>query len=355
MGSFFFTFRFLPVPVVGLIFFPIITTQTQPPAMTGEKETKRQKHFYPSGMVMTQTNPGTSPENKLLYNSKEIQGDVVAGKKLDWYDYGARFYDAQIGRFHTQDRFAEKYFALSPYQYGGNNPISFIDINGDSIWYVNPMGIVTHSEIGARNYAGTHTLYALNDKGEKTGDPINVKDGSILDQLATDRPETKRDRNKIYHDYFPDGVRYAETTYREETFKLFHFFANHTEVEWAINGFITEGMKDYIIATGHSERFAPNPWYGDDGKFPGRDLRTLNFRIHSHQAHNSLGGGPSSGDKDGWRDIRTRLGSFREPPPHYVYEVKEQRLYWYGGYSGQKGVTRLTIRHFSDLYRHLGF
>jgi len=53
---------------------------------------------------------------------------------LDLYDYGARQYDAALGRFHTMDRFSEKYYPLSPYQYGANNPINHIDINGDSIW-----------------------------------------------------------------------------------------------------------------------------------------------------------------------------------------------------------------------------
>lgn len=39
-------------------------------------------------------------------------------------------------RFNTMDRFAEKYYSISPYQYAANNPIRFIDIMGDSAWSV---------------------------------------------------------------------------------------------------------------------------------------------------------------------------------------------------------------------------
>jgi RHS repeat-associated protein len=81
-------------------------------------------------MVMTQSNPGTSPENKLLYNSKEIQDDVVAGKKLDWYDYGHRFFDPVLGRFFSIDPFADGFEMVSPYQYAFNNPIRWIDLDG---------------------------------------------------------------------------------------------------------------------------------------------------------------------------------------------------------------------------------
>lgn len=91
--------------------------------------------YYPFGKVFTPMNP--SNDNKYLYNGKEIQDDVLGSINLDWYDYGARFYDPQIGRWHSIDPLIEKHFNFTPYSYVYNNPINLIDpIGCDSATFI---------------------------------------------------------------------------------------------------------------------------------------------------------------------------------------------------------------------------
>ena len=80
--------------------------------------------YYPFGSILN-TNQDVDFQ-RYFYNGKELES--LQGLFL--YDYGARFYDGI--RFTTMDPLAEKYYSISPYAYCLNNPIRFIDYNGEA-------------------------------------------------------------------------------------------------------------------------------------------------------------------------------------------------------------------------------
>jgi len=64
--------------------------------------------------------------NNYRFNGKELNEDFGLG----WYDYGARWYDASIGRWNAVDLLAEEYMMISPYGYVANNPLIYTDPDG---------------------------------------------------------------------------------------------------------------------------------------------------------------------------------------------------------------------------------
>ena len=102
-------------------------------------------HYYPFGGVFS-TSTNVQPYK---YNGKEL--DTKNG--LNWYDYGARHYDATLGRWFAVDPLAEKYYSTSLYGYCLNNPVGAIDHGGKLVIFIN--GFHNGFQGGKPSYWGT--------------------------------------------------------------------------------------------------------------------------------------------------------------------------------------------------------
>jgi RHS repeat-associated protein len=138
---------------INVYFDNLQVTQTRGPIL-------EEMHYYPVGLAMAgiSDRAWNKGPNYFHYQGKEMQDqEWNDGSGLEEYDFDARFYDPQLGRWNTQDP-AGQY--ASPYLGMGNNWMSGTDPDGMSFWS-------TLADIGA--FIGTGGIGYIGASLESTG------------------------------------------------------------------------------------------------------------------------------------------------------------------------------------------
>lgn len=119
-----------------------------------------------------------SKPNHFKYNGKELDNDFDLG----WYNYGARMYDPIIARFPSIDPLADSYEFQTPYAYAANNPIRWIDVNGEGPG--DPVRLLFYGGSIRPEDNSTFQWAAKNVAGDYTDGQVRVLEAKSSDYIS---------------------------------------------------------------------------------------------------------------------------------------------------------------------------
>ncbi|HYX08900.1 MAG TPA: RHS repeat-associated core domain-containing protein, partial [Bacteroidales bacterium] len=223
----------------------------------------QQTDYSPFGMQLPLKGDGTQ---KYLYNGKELQDEV------DWYDYGARMYDAALGRWHVVDPLADQRSWVSPYNFVQNNPINRIDPDGalDKGYTLDDEGNIEMIEGQDANAYGGNEYDILFKQSEYEAGNTSENKGLRVDntQILTDLSTTNDKGLSISKDHTTGSIN--------DVFKVFKFASDNTNVEWALARY---SNTKYAIWTNKDQG---NAVYQSVNSAKTVGLSNVNASLHSH-------------------------------------------------------------------------
>ncbi|MPL56593.1 hypothetical protein SDC9_02079 [bioreactor metagenome] len=233
----------------------------------GGFEILEENNYYPFGLKFVNEDLGTkaTPSYNYKYNSKELQ-------ETGMYDYGARFYMPDIGRWGVVDPLAEKMPSWSPYNMSFNNPLRFIDPTGLAPEQIDPTQFNktadNKNKLAMREFVNTKEGYEFFAKYAKAGDEIGgvkfTKDGEYHKQGVDIKVTTD----------VVTGRASGEASHSIENGRLSFTMSIGNGKSFIANGIETIGHESFIHILPQTKDFL------DNGKFDfssGFNKQAINF------------------------------------------------------------------------------
>ncbi|SEH39988.1 DUF6443 domain-containing protein [Chryseobacterium culicis] len=226
-----------------------------------------ENNYYPFGLKHEGYNTLLgNPAYNYKYNGKELQENGM-------YDYGARMYMPDLGRWGVMDAMSEKYRRHSPYNYAVNNPVMVIDPDGNDVVSVNGGMMATGGDAGfaysafvatrststnfftGSSFEGLMDDYRLNRNGKfelikKTKDGFDrLFNWNNTEFIKLNTEFMKNLRQDTEYDSYLKQYKPVETTITFENSSVsvkqiknyFYFLAANTEKEWGFNHLTKNG------------------------------------------------------------------------------------------------------------------
>ncbi|MDB4325257.1 RHS repeat-associated core domain-containing protein [Flavobacteriaceae bacterium] len=172
-------------------------------AIDPANEIIEESNYYPFGLEHKGYNNvvssnANSVASRFKFGGKELSEELG----LDTYDFGARNYMPDLGRWSNIDPLAEKFSHQSPYAYANNNPIIFVDPDGRAAI---PFDEFDQKGNKISSLGGSETdFYHQKDGSTKVVDRKSGKSNTIKGGESIIRGYTERNGKTNYNDIFKE-------------------------------------------------------------------------------------------------------------------------------------------------------